>query len=75
MNYRKAAKLRDTLMIVGTVVMLLAYIWEPFIIIGAIITVSCLVPHFLYYRCPYCEKHLGRSAGPYCPNCGKRLDE
>lgn len=30
--------------------------------------------HFLWYRCPHCGRHLGRSWGDYCPRCGKKLD-
>ena len=74
MSAKKARRLRNILLIVGTVVMLLAYIWEPFLSIGAVITVSCLIPDFLFNKCPHCGKHLGRSEGDYCPFCGKGVD-
>ncbi len=41
--------------------MLLAYVYEPLIIVGALVTFSCLIPHFLYNKCPHCGKQLGRT--------------
>lgn len=74
MPVKKARKVRDCLLVVGAVIMLLAYIWEPFIAIGAVIATSCLIPHFLFNKCPRCGKNLGRSEGDYCPFCGKSID-
>ncbi len=75
MNYKAAGKLRDILMVAGAVIMLLAYVWEPFIVIGAVICCSCLIPHFLFFRCPHCGKHLGRQNGKFCQYCGRKLDQ
>ena len=74
MNPRKACVLRDTLFVVGFIIMLAAYIYEPLIIIGAIVMFSGLIPHFLYNKCPSCGKQLGRNDGEYCQYCGKELD-
>lgn len=72
---KKARKFRDALMFGGVIVMLLAYIWQPFLYIGAIIAFSCLIPHFFFNKCPYCGKRLGRNEGDFCQFCGKRIDE
>ena len=71
---RKACKLRDTLFVVGFIIMLGAYVYEPLIVIGAIVMFSGLIPHFLYNKCPSCGKQLGRNDGEYCQYCGKELD-
>lgn len=75
MTIKQARKIRDCLMIAGFVIMLLAYVYEPLIWIGAIVMVSCLIPHFRYNKCPHCGKQLGRNEGEYCQHCGKQLDD
>ena len=75
MSVHNARKLRDGLFLGGGALMLLAYIWEPMIILGAVVACSCLIPHFLWNRCPHCEKQLGRNDGDYCQFCGSPLDE
>ena len=40
MTGKQARKLRDILLITGGIVMLLAYIWEPLFVIGAILASS-----------------------------------
>ena len=74
MNLRKAQKLRNILLLVGFVIMLCAYIYTPLFVIGALVTCSCLIPHFLYNRCPHCGKQLGNNEGKYCQHCGSELD-
>ncbi len=74
MNPREACRLRDTLLIVGFIIMLAAYIYEPLFIIGAIVALSCLIPDFMYNRCPHCGKRLGRNEAKYCQHCGKPID-
>lgn len=75
MSVKKARKLRNALLIAGFFIMLLAYIWEPFFVIGVVVTFSCLIPHFMYNRCPHCGKQLGKNEGDFCQFCGKKLDE
>ena len=75
MSVKKARKLRVILLLSGFVIMLLAYYWEPFFGIGAAVAVSSLIPHFLYNKCPYCGKQLGRNEGNFCQFCGKQLDD
>ena len=74
MTIKKARKLRDTLLICGIIVMLLAYIYDPLLIVGAIIAFSALIPHFLFNKCPHCGKQLGRNEGDFCQFCGKSLN-
>lgn len=75
MRVREAQKLRDTLLVIGFVIMMAAYIYEPLIIIGAIVAFSCLIPDYLYNKCPHCGKRLGRNEAMYCQHCGGRIDE
>lgn len=74
MTVKQARKLRDILFITGGAVMLLGIFFEPCVIIGAAVMLSCLIPHIFFYRCPHCGEHLDRSNGDYCPCCGKRID-
>ncbi len=61
-------------MIIGFIIMLAAYIYEPLFTIGAAVAFSCLVPHFLYNKCPDCGKQLGRNEGNFCQHCGGKID-
>ena len=75
MDHKKARLLRDTLMFIGFVVMLAGYLFGIAItIIGAVIMFSCLIPDFLYNKCPHCKKRLGRNEGTFCQHCGGRID-
>lgn len=74
MKVRNAQKLRNLLMLIGTVIMLAAYFYEPLWIIGLIVACSCLIPHFLYNKCPHCGKQLGNQETKYCQHCGKPID-
>lgn len=75
MKVRTAQKVRNTLLIVGFVIMLGAYLYEPLWIIGILVACSCLIPHFLYNKCPHCGKQLGNNESKFCQHCGKALDE
>lgn len=74
MKVRDARKLRDMLLIIGFMIMLAAYLYEPLFIIGVIVAFSCLIPHFLYNKCPRCGKQLGRNEGRFCQHCGEKID-
>lgn len=74
MKVRKAQKLRDILAIAGIIIMLGGYIYDPLLIVGGAVAFSCLVPHFLYNKCPHCGKQLGRNEEKYCQHCGKGID-
>lgn len=75
MEIKKARKLRDSMIIIGLIIMLLAYLWEPLSVIGAIVAFSSLISHFLFNKCPYCRKNLGRDTGDFCQYCGKNIGE
>ena len=75
MNVRKARKLIVTIMIVGIILSLLGgYYYEPLFIVGILVMISCLIPHFLFNKCPHCGKNLGGNGGPYCQFCGKEYE-
>lgn len=74
MKVRDARKLRDALLILGFVIMLGAYLFKPLWIVGLIVMCSCLIPDFLYNKCPKCGKRLGRSEGSFCQHCGAKID-
>lgn len=74
MNVRKAQKLRNGLLLIGAVIMLGGYICEPLLMVGAAVACSCLIPHFLFNKCPHCGKQLGNQETPYCQHCGKKID-
>jgi len=75
MNARKAQKLRNTLLITGTMIALLGVWLEIFAVIGIVVMLSCMIPEILYNRCPHCRKNLGRNEGDYCQFCGKAIDK
>ena len=54
MSVRKAHKLRNALLIGGSIIMLLGYIYTPLVVIGMPVVFSCLIPHFLFNKCPHC---------------------
>lgn len=74
MTVKKAQKLRNALLMIGTVIMLTSYFYEPMMIVGSIVTFSCLIPHFLFNKCPHCGKQLGGNEGDFCQYCGQKLD-
>mgnify|MGYP003301656096 CR=1 FL=1 len=74
MKVRDAQKLRDTLMIVGVIIMLAGSLHEALSMIGAVVAFSGLIPHFLYNKCPHCGKQLGRNDGEFCQHCGGKID-
>ena len=74
MTARQARKPRDWLMLGGFVTMLGAYVYEPLFAVGMVVACSCLVPDFLFNRCPHCGKRLGNKAADFCQFCGKRIE-
>lgn len=75
MKTRDAQKWRNRLLVTGIIIMLSASFYEPLSIIGAIVALSCLIPDFLYNKCPRCGKRLGRNEAAYCQHCGGKIDE
>ena len=74
MNVRKAQKLRNMLLLIGTFMMLGSCFYEPLMVSGGIVAVSCLIPHFLFNKCPHCGRQLGNNEKDYCQHCGERIE-
>ena len=74
MNVRKAQRLRDMLLLIGFFMMLGSYIYESLFVPGMVVAHSCLVPHFLWNKCPHCGKQLGRNEAEFCQFCGRKMD-
>ena len=74
MNVRKAQRLRDMFLLIGFFMMLVSYIYEPLFVPGMIVAISCLIPHFLWNKCPCCGKQLGRNEAEFCQFCGGKID-
>ena len=74
MNVRKAQKLRNMLLLIGGAMMLGSYIYEPLLISGGVVAFSCLIPHFLFNKCPHCGKQLGNNEAGHCQHCGEPID-
>lgn len=57
----------------GFLSVLLVTVHYLFLPVGLILMTAAIVINLLFYRCPSCKKHLGRTAGDYCPHCGSRI--
>ena len=75
MKVREAQKLRNRLLLSGFSLMLTGYLWPPMGVIGGIVLISSLIPHFLYNKCPHCGQQLGRNEENFCQHCGGRIGE
>ena len=74
MNVRKAQRLRDMLLLIGFFMMLGSYIYESLFVPGMVVALSCLIPHFLWNKCPHCGKQPGRNEAEFCQFCGGKMD-
>ena len=74
MKAKDAQKLRNMILAIGFILMVGAYIFKPLLIIGAIVAVSCMIPDYLYNKCPHCGKRLGRNEGRFCQHCGGKTE-
>lgn len=74
MKARDAQKWRNRLLVIGILIMLAANLYEALLGVGTIVALSCLIPDFLYNKCPRCGKHLGRNEAAYCQYCGGKID-
>ena len=74
MKARDAQRLRDLLLLAGFIIMLASYLLKPIFIIGLIVAISCLIPDFLYNKCPHCKKRLGRNEAQFCQHFGGKID-
>lgn len=46
-----------------------------FAVVGLGLLIVDVFFRLIFYRCPYCHKYLGRTAGAKCPYCGKEMNE
>ena len=77
MKPQPAQRLRDILLLLGAFVMLTSPLFgEAQFLVGMVIALSSLIPHFLFNKCPHCGHQLRpwTQRDPYCPFCGKRVD-
>lgn len=74
MKPKKAKNLIYFLCIIGFIMILFSYSNIIFLPIGLLVAGSSIVPNLLFYKCPHCGKHLGRSSGDFCQYCGKSID-
>ena len=75
MKVKAAQKLRNTLLIVGFIIMLAGgSLSKVFGVVGAVVMFSSLIPHFLFNKCPHCDKQLGRNEGDFCHHCGGKIE-
>ena len=75
MNVRKAQRLRNMLLLIGIFMMLGSYFYEALMVSGIVGASACLIPHFLFSKCPHCGKQLGNNEAKCCQHCGKEIDE
>lgn len=58
---------------VGFLSVLLVVVHILFLPVGLTLMAAAIAVNLLFYRCPSCKKHLGRTTGDYCPHCGSRI--
>lgn len=70
MNPQKAKRMFFLLAAGGFVCILLVVMHPLFLAAGLLMIAAAIVLNLVFYRCPYCRGHLGRTGGDYCPHCG-----
>jgi len=81
MTLRKTKRVINLLGIAVIVCAVLMYLVQPvkqammvFFILMLIFSIALIVVNLTFWRCPFCEKHLGRDTGKFCQHCGEELD-
>lgn len=74
---RKVHIINWIMLIAGAVIGLIGVFYDntPLSCTGIVIMIASIIFRYIFYRCPYCGKYLDRSTGPYCPQCGKKVNE
>lgn len=76
MDHKSARRWQDILLFGGALVASIG-LWGfdnmVAVFIGFGMMIFSVAVWWLYYRCPYCHKHLGRGAPKHCPSCGSWL--
>ena len=44
------------------------------LVLTLVLTIAMAAIKIIFWRCPYCEKSLGRDSGKFCQHCGKALN-
>lgn len=70
MNPQKAKHLVFVLGAAGFACILLVVVHPLFLAAGLLMAAAALALNLVFYRCPHCGGHLGRTSGAYCPHCG-----
>lgn len=71
MNPKQAKYLFFVLGAAGFVCILLVVVVHPlFLAAGLLMAAAAIVLNLMFYRCPCCRAHLGRTSGNHCPHCG-----
>lgn len=73
MSRENARFLTALLLILGILIMVFSVYRESLRYIGAAVVFSCLIPEFLFNKCPHCGRYLGKNSGRFCQFCGKPL--
>lgn len=69
MNPQQAKHLFFVLGAAGFVCILLV-VHPLFLAAGLLMAAAAVVLNMMFYRCPCCRAHLGRTSGNHCPHCG-----
>lgn len=75
MKVKEARKISNIIIITGLAIILMGYIYKPFVIIGSIVFIYGFIVNILYNRCSGCGKYFDRNTGDYCRYCGKKIDD
>lgn len=73
-------KTRRTLCVLTVLLVLFLILCEGtgngwFLALAAAVGIAAFVIFLLFWTCPECGRHLGRTwGGKYCPGCGAKLD-
>ena len=71
MKPQPAQRLRDILLLLGTLVMFSSYLFGDMLLwVGMVIAFSSLIPHFLFNKCPHCGHQLRPWTQPV-PSCAR----
>lgn len=70
MNPQQAKYLFFVLGAAGFVCILLVVVHPLFLAAGLLMAAAAIVLNLMFYRCPCCRAHLGRTSGNHCPHCG-----
>ena len=76
MKLKTVKRLMTGLGIAAVAVVLLGYVAGslPVALVAAALIVGEVAVSIALWRCPYCDRWLGRRRGRFCPHCGRELE-